>query len=82
MTPNVLLSFPETLYLRSIRSFLTIVQRGGPTRVVLDLRDDPGTPRGLRLTAGAVAHVGLVGWVGGAGTAAREEGEYDGTGTE
>src|SRR5215208_4283055 len=68
MTPNVLLSFPETLCLRSIRSFLTIVQRGGPTRVVLDLRDDPGTPRGLRLTAGAVAHVGLVGWVGGAGT--------------
>ena len=82
MTPNVLLSFPETLYLRSIRSFLTIVQRGGPTRVVLDLRDDPGTPRGLRLTAGAVADVGLVGWVGGAGMTTREEGEDDGTGTE
>ena len=38
MTPDVLLSFPETLYLRSIRSFLTIVQRGGPTRIVVSLR--------------------------------------------
>ena len=81
MTQDVLLSFPETLYLRSISSFLTIVQRGGPTRVVLDLRDDSGTPRGLRLTSGTVTDVGLVGWVRGAGTAG-EEGEDDGTGTE